>query len=48
VNDRDLFFSTLRMYELAEGQPKAKLLEASADVGELVEDLFDGCCERGA
>ena len=34
--------STLRMYEAAEGQPKQRLLEPTADVDALVEQLFDG------
>ncbi len=41
MNDRDLFYATLRMYELADGQPKAQLLEASTDVDALVDGLFD-------
>lgn len=41
MNDRDLFYSTLLMYDLAEGQPKAKLLDASTDVDALVDGLFD-------
>ncbi len=42
MTDAELFFSTLRMYEAAEGQPKQRLLEPTADVDALVEQLFDG------
>lgn len=41
MDDREIFLATLRMYELAEGQPRVAILPATEDVSLLVDRLFD-------